>query len=56
MSLSLFGELEPGFDVEIPIKVNYSTWLRGINFAADDIETIKSIIVSNTADAFEIGE
>ena len=56
VSLSLFGELEPGFDVEIPIKVNYSTWLRGINFAADDIETIKSIIVSNTADAFEIGE
>lgn len=53
--LSLFGELEPGFDVEIPIKVNYSTWLRGINFATNDIETIKSIIVSNTADAFEIG-
>ena len=54
--LSLFGELDPGFDVEIPIKVNYSTWLAGINFATDDLETIKSTIVSNTADAFEIGE
>lgn len=54
--LDLFGELEPGFDVEIPLKVNYSTWLRGINFAADDPETIKSIIVSNAAYAFEIGE
>lgn len=54
--LPLFGEIEPGFDVEIPIKVNYSTWLRGINFAANDPETIKSMIVSNTADAFEIGE
>ncbi len=56
VNLSLLGELEPGFDVEIPLKVNYSTWLRGINFATDDPETIKSIIVSNTAYAFEIGE
>jgi len=56
VSLPLFGELEPGFDVQIPIKVNYSTWLRGINFAANDLEIIKSIIVSNTAEAFEIGE
>lgn len=54
--LPLVRELEPGFDVEIPLKVNYSTWLKGINFATNDIELIKSIIVSNTADAFEIGE
>ncbi len=54
--LSLPGELKPGFDAEIPIKVNYSTWLRGINFGTDDLETIKSTIVSNTADAFEIGD
>ncbi|MFK7775971.1 MAG: MbnP family protein [Saprospiraceae bacterium] len=56
VTLPLFGEIEPGFDVEIPLKVNYSTWLKGINFEADDIETIKSLIVSNTAEAFEIGE
>ncbi len=54
--LSLFGELEPGFDAQIPIKVNYSMWLKGINFAADTDEMIKSAIVSNTAFAFEIGE
>jgi hypothetical protein len=51
-----FRELEPGFDVEIPVRVNYTTWLKGINFADDDMETIKSMIVSNTAEAFEIGE
>jgi len=54
--LPLFGELEPGFDVEIPLRVNYTTWLKGINFADDLDETIKSIIVSNTPEAFEIGE
>ncbi len=52
----LFGEIEPGFDVEIPIRVNYTTWLKGINFADDLDETIKSFFVSNTAEAFEIGE
>ncbi|MFK8009975.1 MAG: MbnP family protein [Saprospiraceae bacterium] len=56
LSFLLTGELEPGFDAEIPLRVNYSTWLKGINFASNDIETIKSIIVSNTAEAFEIGE
>ena len=55
VTLPLFGELEPGFDSEIPIRVNYTTWLKGINFADNDIELIKSIIVSNTAEAFEIG-
>ena len=55
VELDLYGELDPGFDIEIPIKVNYNTWLKGINFAADTEETIKSIIVSNTAEAFEIG-
>jgi hypothetical protein len=54
--LPFFVELEPGFDMEIPLKVNYSTWLKDINFAVDDIETIKTTIVSNAAYAFEIGE
>lgn len=56
LTFFLTGELEPGFDAEIPLIVNYSTWLKGINFASNDVETIKSIIVSNTAEAFEIGE
>ena len=46
----------PVSQIKIPIKVNYSTWLRGINFATDSEETIKAIIVSNTAEAFEIGD
>lgn len=45
---------EPGFDIEIPIKVKYEEWLKGINFASDTESTIKTTIVSNTADAFEI--
>ena len=53
--IPLNGEIEPGFDIEIPLRVDYTKWLRGINFATDDEETIKSIIVSNTAEAFEIG-
>ncbi len=47
---------EPGFDIEIPIKVKYGEWMKGINFATDDELTIKSQIVNNTADAFEIDE
>ena len=47
---------EPGFDVEIPLKVNYTTWLKGINFAADTEADIKSAIVNNAAEAFTIGE
>lgn len=54
--LPLFGVLEPGFDSEIPLKVNYTKWLKGIDFTTNDVETIKSKIVSNTAEAFEIGE
>lgn len=47
---------EPGFDVEIPIKVKYGEWMKGINFATDDELIIKNTIVNNTADAFEIDE
>jgi len=44
----------PGFNVEIPLKVNYSKWLQGINFVTDTPAEIKTKIVSNTAEAFEI--
>ena len=56
VTLDLSLDLDPGFDAEIPLKVNYTTWLQGINFATDDRTTIESKIVSNTAEAFEIGE
>ncbi|MEM6966237.1 MAG: MbnP family protein [Bacteroidota bacterium] len=54
IDLPLNLTFEPGFDLEIPLKVNYTEWLQGINFATDDDESIKTQIVENTAGAFEI--
>ena len=45
-----------GFDVTLPVKVNYSEWLSGIDFATDDDATIKARIVSNTANAISIND
>ena len=56
VELDFLRNFEPGFDITIPLKVNYSKWLEGINFATDDEATIKAMIVSNTAEAFEIDE
>ncbi len=44
-----------GFDVDIPIKVNYLKWIEGINFA-DNPNTTNAIIVGNLANAFSIDE
>ncbi len=56
VELDFFRNFDPGFDITIPLKVNYSKWLQGINFATDSEATIKATIVSNTAEAFEIDE
>ena len=56
VELDYSQSFEPGFDIEIPIKVKYGEWLKGINFATDTESSIKTTIVSNTADAFEIDE
>jgi len=56
IELDFFENFEPGFDITIPLKVNYTKWLEGINFATDDEATIKAMIVSNTLQAFEIDE
>jgi len=45
---------QPGFNVTIPMKINYSKWFQGINFVTDTEAEIKTQIVSNTAEAFEI--
>ena len=56
ISLDYSFSLSPGFDASIPLKVNYSRWLSGIDFVTDDEVTIKSKIVSNTAEAISISE
>ena len=56
ISLDYPFELSPGFDATLPIKVNYSKWLSGIDFVTDDDATIKSKIVTNTAEAFSISD
>jgi len=54
ISLDYPFTLAPGFDATLPLKVNYSKWLSGIDFVTDDDVTIKSKIVINTAEAFSI--
>jgi hypothetical protein len=50
-----YGETtKPGFDVDIPLKVDYQLWFKGINFATDTPEMIKDKIVSNIAQSFSI--
>lgn len=56
IELDYVQTFEPGVDVEIPLKINYTTWLQGINFATDSEAAIKTRIVSNTASAFEIDQ
>jgi len=44
-----------GFDLDIPIKVDYLKWIEGINFD-DNPDIIKSTIVANLPNAFSIDE
>jgi len=44
-----------GFDLDIPIKVDYLQWIEGIDFV-DNPEMIKQIIVGNLSKAFSIRE
>jgi len=46
-------EINLGFDVEIPIKIDYWKWLEGIIFVTD-LDEIRANIVTNTAKAFTI--
>jgi hypothetical protein len=50
-----YGQVaKPGFDVDIPLKVDYQIWFKGINFAVDTPEIIKEKIVSNIAESLSI--
>ncbi len=43
-----------GFDVVVPLRIDYMEWLEGINFVADTEEQMIAKIVNNTAKAFNI--
>lgn len=45
--------IERGFDVEIPVTIDYWEWLKGIIFVTNT-DDIRDSIVSNTAKAFSI--
>ena len=47
--------IERGFDIEIPVTIDYWEWLRGIIFVTN-VDDIRDSIVSNTAKAFSITE
>ncbi len=47
--------IERGFDVEIPVTIDYWEWLKGIVFVTNT-DDIRDSIVSNTAKAFSITE
>lgn len=50
-------EVDRGFDVSIPIKVDYKTWFSGIDFVNNpDDNDILEKIVQNTANAFSINQ
>ena len=56
VSLSFPQEVDLGFDIAIPIKIDYEKWFSGINFVIDSDEDIAENIVNNTANAFSIDE
>lgn len=56
ITLSLEKEIELGFDLEVPLKIDYKEWFSGIDFVGDDVDTITEKIVTNTANAFSINE
>lgn len=45
-----------GFDVTIPLKIDYEKWFSGINFVGDSTDQIIDSIVNNTTNAFSINE
>lgn len=56
VGLPYFQTIEFGFDITIPIEINYANWFQGINFAVDSDEEIQTKIVNNLSKAFQITE
>ncbi len=45
-----------GFDLEIPLNIDYATWLSGIDFVASTEVTVLDSIVTNATKAFSIDQ
>ncbi len=56
INLAFSQEVTLGFDVSIPLKIDYKEWLSGIDFVGDTDIEIAEKIVNNTANAFSINE
>ncbi len=48
--------VNPGFDAEISLTIDYLEWFRGINFAVDTEAEMIDKIVNNAANAFSINQ
>jgi len=55
LTLPFAVSVNRGFDLDIPIRVDYLKWIEGINFA-DNIGLTREIIVANQPNAFSISE
>ncbi len=47
--------IENGFNVTLNLRINYLDWFKGINFAVDSDDEIKSKLTENTYHVFELG-
>ena len=56
VSLPIGQTIRLGFDVTIPLRIDYLKWLEGIDFVADSDEEMIRKIVNNTPNAFSIVE
>ena len=56
VTLNLTLNVDLGFNASIPLKIDYKEWLKGINFATDSDEEIRSAIVNNITNAFFIDD
>ncbi len=54
VSLPVSGTIPSGFNVAVTIEVDYLAWFSGVDFNNDSNETIKSKIVANLADSFQV--
>ena len=56
ISLPFSKEVNSGFDVIIPLKIDYKEWFLGIDFAGDTADNIVQKIVLNTSNVFSIND
>ncbi|MFK8103548.1 MAG: MbnP family protein [Saprospiraceae bacterium] len=56
VALENIQTVNPGFDAEITLNVDYLEWFRGINFAVDTEAEMINKIVNNAANAFSVDQ